>query len=114
MREEYEKEAKFLKKNYLAFLQDYLNELRNGTDPLHIHPPPAFRKVFRKILEHFVEKKSGTINGEDLIRALDLTTKFITYLHKNHISYDNFSKCSCTSLTDEDLAMLLESGGDNE
>lgn len=114
MNDEYASESKFLAKNYKAFLYDYWTALKSGTDPLHLHPPPAFRHVYEVILNGFVKPDdNGDLNYTDLITMMDMVAKFMSYLNHNGIEYDNFTSCACTRLTDEDLALLLESGGDN-
>lgn len=106
-------ESKFLAKNYKAFLYDYLHELKSGTTPIHIHPPPAFRNVYQLIIEQLVDVEHDVVTSRDLISMMDMVAKFVTYLESREISYHSFSGCSCTTLTADDVNRLLMSGGDN-
>lgn len=112
MQDEYASESKFLEKNYKAFLYDYLTAFKSGNDQIHIHPPPAFRNLYKAIIERFV-KEGDELPTTDLVTMMDMVAKFMSYLNKNGIEYDNFTGCPCTRLTDEDLLLLLESGGEN-
>lgn len=111
--ETYVQERKFLAKNYKAFLYDYLQELKSGNDPLHIHPPPAFRHVYDIIIHHFVKRDEDELSTTDLVSMMDMVAKFVSYLNDNKIEYNGFTSCECTTLTARDVELLLESGGDN-
>lgn len=113
MTDDYISESKFLTKNYKAFLYDYLTAIKSGNDPLHLHPPPAFRHVYEVILNGFIKPDdNGELRTTDLIIMMDMVAKFMTYLNDSKIDYHSFSACPCTTLTTEDLQLLLESGGD--
>lgn len=106
-------ESTFLAKNYKAFLYEYLHNIKSGTDSLHLHPPQAFRRVYEIILSGFVKPDDdGELRSTDLITMMDMVAKFVSYLNHNGIEYDSFSQCSCTRLTDKDLELLLEGGGE--
>lgn len=109
--ESYVQESKFLTKNYKAFLYGYLQDIKSGNDPLHLHPPPAFRYVYEKILEGFIKPDDdGELRTTDLITMMDMVAKFISYLNNNKIEYNDFTRCECTSLTARDVELLLGSG----
>lgn len=111
MTDEYASESKFLAKNYKVFLHNYLQEFKQGNDPLHIHPPPAFRRVYELVMRPYI-LRDDEVSYTELITMMDMVAKFMSYLNHNGIEYDSFTRCSCTRLTDEDLTLLLESGGD--
>lgn len=114
MSEDYESESKFLAKNYKAFLYEYLQDIKSGNDPLHLHPPPAFRHVYKIILRGFIKPDDdGELRTTDLVTMMDMVAKFMTYLHRNGIDYDTFTRCSCSRITDEELDLILGSGGEN-
>lgn len=105
-------ESKFLAKNYKAFLYSYLQDFKYGKDPLHLHPPPAFRQVYELIMRPYLVQ-DDEVNYSDLITMMDMVAKFMSYLNNNEIEYNSFSGCTCTRLTKEDLELLLENGGEN-
>lgn len=105
-------ESTFLAKNYKAFLYEYVQEFKHGNDPLHLHPPPAFRQIYDLVMRPFILQENE-VNYSDLVTMMDMVAKFVSYLNHNGIKYDNFSQCSCTRLTDNDLELLLEGGGEN-
>lgn len=108
-----EPEVDYLAKSYKSFLIDYLQDIKTGTE-LHLHPPLAFRRVYEIILKGFVKPDDdGELRTTDLITMMDMVAKFMTYLQRNDIEYKRFTPCSCTQLTDEDISLLLESGGEN-
>lgn len=112
MANEYESEEKFLVKNYKAFLYQYLQEFKHGTDPMHLHPPPAFRRVYELVMRPYFSQDSE-ISYSDLVTMMDMVAKFMIYLNQQSIEYNNFTRCGCTRLSDEELELLLKSGGEN-
>lgn len=113
MTDDYSSESKFLLKNYRVFLFEYLKAFKTGTDSMHIHPPPAFRRLYELMIERYVVSGLVEIDTKELIFMMDMVAKFTSYLNRNEIKYDNFAECPCTRLSDEDLIALLESGGEN-
>lgn len=112
MSDDYVSESKFLTKNYKAFLYEYLQEFKHGNDTMHLHPPPAFRDIYDLVMRPYLTQ-DDEINYSDLVTMMDMVAKFMSFLNRNGIDYQSFSECSCTRITDADLALLLESGGEN-
>lgn len=106
-------ESKFLAKNYRAYLYDFLNEVKQGKGNIHISPPPAFRHIYDLIINHTVDFRNEEVDYRDLIYMMDQVAKFVSYLNRNGIEYDEFTESPSTRLTTDDLNRLLTSGGDN-
>lgn len=103
------KEAKFLFKNYKVFLHLYRSQI-SSSETIDNHPSPAFQVIYESIIRGFLldgNYKSKIVRAEDLILVLDILARFIGYLHKNHIEYEDFTSCQCSKLTDEDVKLLL-------
>lgn len=106
-------ESKFLAKNYHAYLYDFWNEVKHGKGDVHISPPPAFRHIYDLIINHTVDFRNEELNYRDLIYMMDQVAKFVSYLNRNGIEYDEFTESPSTRLSADDLNRLLTSGGDN-
>jgi hypothetical protein len=107
----YQEESEFILAHWAKFITSSLEQITTVVPDSHIHPAPAFIPLYDHIISGIVETSDSeatvTLGISELSSALDLITRFSSYLSKIR-DYNQFSKCPCVTLTEEELESLKQ------
>lgn len=91
--------------------EEFTNFVETQTDfeiRTHLHPAPAIVWFLEKFLEENYTNRDH-MTGSEIISFLDMVVRFGMYLGSKGIRYDQFSKCQCEQVTQEEIDKLLNS-----
>lgn len=104
-----------LHNQYENFLKNFVQRAKTNDMSVHLHPAPKMLEVYERILTTLsmpdLEEEPNTEEEIDAVNhwicsSMDVAVQFAFYLAEHGIKYEYFEKCSCFTLTAEDLESL--------